>query len=186
MNMEWVFLQVRHDALQQLHLGFLLQRDLVSTRDEYSNLENEKNIFKKPSLIKMHVSEGTITEAKAHIHFDYWNRIELEIAHNAVHIDFLRYFERDLLETIVLSSVISQRFFCCSWKLTLLLTHLVIRLKTWRDKESCRFTAVRELVAEELGEQFGLKQSNIKDWENVMLSTIKYRINVEWNVLIKF
>lgn len=160
--MEWVFLQVRHDALQQLRLGFLFQSNLVSSSDEYSNLANEKNIFTKPSCIKMHGSEGTTTEEKAHIHFDYWNKIELEIAHNAVHVDFLRYFEKDLLETVVLSSVISQRFFCCSWKLTLLLTHLVIRLKPWRDKESCRFTAVRELVAEELGEQFGLKKSKIR------------------------
>lgn len=59
----------------------------------------------------MHGSEGSITEEKGHIHLDYWNKIELEIAHNAVHLDVLRYFERDLLETVVLSSAISQRFF---------------------------------------------------------------------------
>lgn len=166
MNMEWAFLQMRHDTLQQFCLGLLFQRGLVSTRGEYSHLENEKN-HQKTSLIKMHGSEGSITEEKGYIHLDYWNKIELEIAHNAVHLDFLRYFERDLLETVVLSSAISQRFFfCCSWKLTLPLTHLVIRLKPWRDKESWGFTAertggrrVRRTIWVKIIENQGLRKS---------------------------
>lgn len=46
MNMEWVFLQMRHDALQQFCLCLLFQRGLVSTRGEYSHLENEKKSSK--------------------------------------------------------------------------------------------------------------------------------------------
>lgn len=58
----------------------------------------------------MHGSEGSITEEKGHIHLDYWNKIELEIAHNAVHLDFLRYFERDLLETCFLLQFLKDFF----------------------------------------------------------------------------
>lgn len=165
-NMEWVFLQMRHDALQQFCLCLLFQRGLVSTRGEYSHLENEKKSSKKITYKDAWFRRKYYWRKRSYTSWLLKQDRTRDCSQCSPSGLLEIFWERFTWDGCAFFCNFSKIFFCCSWKLTLPLTHLVIRLKPWRDKESWGFTAertggrrVRRTIWVKIIENQGLRKS---------------------------